>query len=173
MIEAILNRHSVRKFTEQPVEEEKLQLVLKAAMQAPSAKNSQPWEFFVIRDKEVMEKLSRVQPYGASAKNAPVLIVPICNEQRYTDELDAFWQEDLSATTQTILLAASALGLGTTWLALAPLQERIDGARAVLGLPEHMVPFALLPLGYPLKEKAVVSRYDAARIHYIPAEKAE
>ena len=173
MIEAIINRHSVRKFTEQPVEEEKLHLVLQAAMQAPSAKNAQPWEFFVIRDKEVMEKLSRVQPYGVSAKNASVLIVPVCNKQRYTDDLDAFWQEDLSAATQTILLAASALGLGTTWLALAPLQERIDGAREVLGLPERMVPFALLPLGYPLRERTVVSRYDETRLHYIPEEKAE
>ena len=100
MIETMLNRRSVRRFSDRPVEEEKLQLLLRAAMQAPSAKNAQPWEFLVVKDKEVLEALAKAQPYAMAIKNAPLGIVTLCNKARYTDNLDAFWQEDLSAVTQ-------------------------------------------------------------------------
>lgn len=165
MIETMLNRRSVRRFSDRPVEEEKLQLLLRAAMQAPSAKNAQPWEFLVVKDKEVLEALAKAQPYAMAIKNAPLGIVTLCNKARYTDDLDAFWQEDLSAVTQTILLAAAELGLGTTWLALAPLEERIEYVQKLFSLPEAVIPFAMLPVGYPMQQRDAASRFDASRVH--------
>lgn len=110
----IYTRVSTRKFEDRPVEAEKITQLLKAAMQAPSAGNQQPWEFYVVTDKEKINALSEISPYASCAKNAPVVIVPCYR----TDGLR--WNEtvllDLSCATENLLLEAVSLGLGTVWL---------------------------------------------------------
>jgi len=95
MIQTILNRRSVRRFENAPVEEEKLQLFLQAAMQAPSAPHAQPWEFVAIKDKDALKALSLAQPYDMAMKNAPMGILTLCNKERCTDGLDESWQENM------------------------------------------------------------------------------
>lgn len=163
MLETILRRRSVRRFADRPVDDATVLLLLRAAMQAPSAKNERPWEYLVVRDRETLSTLSAVSPYAKSMEHAPMGIVLLCNKRRLADD-DTFWQQDMAATTQTFLLAAAGLGLGATWLAIAPLGERIAAAGQALRLPEHVVPFAMLPLGYPLQERPPDDRFEVERI---------
>ena len=161
----IFTRVSIRKFEDRPVEQEKITQILKAAMQAPSAGNQQPWEFYVVTDKQKIKELSETSPYAACAKNAPVVIV-LCYR---TNGLR--WNEtvllDLSCATENLLLEAVSLGLGAVWLCAAPLQDRMTKAEAALGNPDGLHAFALVPIGYPAESRSQQDRFDESRIHYV------
>ena len=159
----IFERVSVRKFEDRPVEEEKIQAMLKAAMQAPSAGNQMPWEFYVVTDRAIMEELSKGSPYAGCAAAAPVVIVPCYRKEglRFPD----FDQIDTAIATEHILLEAVSQGLGAVWLAIAPLADRMEKARSALKLPAGLEPFALIPLGYPTGKQAQKSRWDESRVH--------
>jgi nitroreductase len=161
----IYTRVSVRKFEDRPVEPEKITQLLKAAMQAPSAGNQQPWEFFVVTDKDKIEALSKISPYAACAKNAPAVIVPCYRTEGLR------WNEtvllDLSCATENLLLEAVSLGLGSVWLCAAPLEDRMAKAEAALGNPNGLQPFAVIPVGYPAETKEQQNRFDERRIHYL------
>lgn len=165
MIDTILSRRSIRRFQDRPVEKNTLELILHAAMQAPSAKNERPWEFLIVQEQEMLQSLSHADPYATSVKNAPLAIILLCNKGKYLKEDDTFWQQDMAAAAENLLLAAHGQGLGATWLAIAPLQERIDFVVRTLNLPTEVVPFAMVPIGYPLQEKASENRYDPSRVY--------
>lgn len=157
-------RRSIRKYTNQPVAEEDLQAILEAGMIAPSAGNSQPWHFVVIRDKATLGSIPAFHPYAAMAPAAPLAIV-VCGhlkEEKYA----GFWVQDCSAATQNILLAANALGLGAVWAGIYPVQERVNGCRALLGIPEDVVPLSLVVIGHPEKPGEYKSRFNAAKVHF-------
>ena len=167
MIEHILNRRSIRRFTEQPVDEAQLELLLRAAMQAPSAKNEQPWEFLVVREQDTLLQLSQADPYAGAMKNAALAIVLLCRMDACGDtEGVTFWQQDMAAAAENLLLAAQEMGLGAVWLALAPVKSRMDYVSRLFRLPENVVPFAMIPVGCPVQQKAPDNRYDPRRIHY-------
>ncbi len=161
----IFKRVSIRSFEERAVEEEKITQILRAAMQAPSAGNQQPWEFFVVRDKEKIKALSKISQYAACAENAPLVIVPCYR----TDELR--WKEtveiDLACAVENMLLEITALGLGGVWLCAAPLEDRMTRAEAVLGEPEGLRAFAVIPVGYAAQQRQQQDRFDEKRIHFI------
>lgn len=161
---SIFSRTSIRNFLAKDVEEEKLTMILKAAMAAPSAGNQQPWEFYVIKDKKVLADLAACSPYSGCVAGAPVAIVP-CYRTKCMFPENA--QMDLSAATENMLLAANELNLGSVWLGIAPLQERMDKVRKVLSIPVGMEAFAILPIGYPVKVSPQENRFDEARIHTI------
>lgn len=174
MLDNILNRRSTRRFTDQPVSDTHLELLLRAAMQAPSAKNEQPWEFLVIRKRETLLALSQADPYAGAVKNATTAIVLLCRMDACGEtEGVTFWQQDMAAAAENILLAAQELGLGAVWLALAPVRSRMDYVQTLLHLPEKLVPFAMIPLGCPVQWKAPDNRYDSRRVHYETAFPAE
>ncbi len=164
---AIFTRRSVRNFLEKDVEKEKIDRLLRAAMQAPSAANQQPWEFLVVTGKENLNTLSQCSPYAASLKNAKVGIVVLANQERLM--FKDYWQQDLGAATQNILLEAVELELGTVWYGTAPDQERMKYIQNLYNLQENLVPFSVIAVGYPKKEDAnsFVDRYDEKRVHYI------
>ena len=161
----IFTRVSIRKFQDRPVENEKITQLLRAAMAAPSAGDQQPWEFFVVTDKAKIEALSQISPYAACAKNAPAVIVPC-----YKTE-DMRWPEtvliDLSCATENLLLEIASLGLGGVWLCAAPLEDRMEKAEAVLGNPEGLRAFAVVPVGYPDESRTQQDRFDESRIHFL------
>ena len=157
----IFRRTSVRKFLETPVEEEKIERLLRAAMAAPSAKNQQPWEFYVVKNREVLLKLSKCSDYAMSAKNAPAAIAVCCRLDILRPEFRYF---DASAATENILLEAVSLGLGAVWLSMAPYRDRMDKAAEALGLDPSVEAFAVIPIGYPAKDKQQEDRYDESRI---------
>lgn len=161
----IFERISIKKYTDKPVESDKVQQILKDAMAAPSASNQQPWEFYVVTDKEKIRQLSQISPYAACAENAPLVIVPCYR----TEGLK--WSEavllDLSAATENMLLEITSLGLGGVWLCAAPLEDRMTKTEEFLEIPENLRAFALIAIGYPSESRKQQNRFDQTRIHYI------
>jgi len=158
-------RRSIREYTNEPVSAEQVDMLLKAAMAAPSAGNRKPWHFVVVTEPAVKTALTQVHPYADMLLEAPVGIV-LCGEPglSFPDRPD-YWIQDLSAATENLLLAATGLGLGAVWCGVFPIQERVEGFRRVLGVPETVVPFALVPIGHPGERKRPRTQYDARRVH--------
>lgn len=161
---AIMTRKSIRKYKNLKVSDEIVQYLLEAAMQAPSAGNEQPWEFIVLRDKEIMNKIPDIHPYSGMLRNADVAIVVCGNLSRQVFE--GYWVQDCSAATENILLAAEDKGLGAVWLGIYPLEERITGLKKLLNLPEDVIPLSIVPVGYPDENRTVQRRFKAERIHH-------
>ena len=160
----IYTRVSIRKYQERPVEPEKALAILRAAMQAPSAKNQQPWEFYVVTDREKLEALSKVSPYSGMTKNAPAAIVSV---YRRDCALPDYAHIDMSIAMENLWLETVNQGLGGVWLGIAPQEERMRAVEQVLSLPENVRAFAIFPYGYPAEERKQQDRFDESRIHYI------
>lgn len=158
----IYTRVSIRRFTDEPVEEEKLQAILRAAMQAPSAGNQQPWEFYIVTDPVLLEKLSRVSPYAGCTKNAPMAVVTAYREALWAP---AYAQIDMSIAMENLWLETTAQGLGGVWLGIAPVAERMRAVEEIVGIPEGQRAFAVFPLGHPAEAKRQQDRFDESRIH--------
>ena len=162
---AIFTRTSVRSYEERPVEPEKIEKILKAAMVAPSAMNQQPWEFYVVTNKDVLQKLSEVSPYTKMTAMAPVAIV-VCGRKDgfiVPESVDV----DLSLATENILLEIEEQGLGGVMLGIAPFTERMEKAAEALSLPKNLSVFTIIPFGYPTKKNPQQNRYDETRVHYV------
>lgn len=160
---SIFHRISVRKYQDKPVEKEKIEQILRAAMQAPSATNQQPWEFFVVTDPEKLEALSRVSPYAGMTRDAPAAIVPAYRKEC---RLPSYAQIDMSICLENLWLETDALGLGGVWLGIAPEEERMRRVEEILHMPAHLRAFAIFPLGYPAEERPQQDRFDPSRIHW-------
>lgn len=163
-LETIFRRRSIRKYTGQPVEPEKLDLLLQAAMAAPSAMNCKPWEFVVVTDPEKLSQFRKRLVFGN--RNAHAAIV-VCGNPRLSANPAArlFWQQDCSLAAENILIAATSLGLGTVWVGVYPVSEFVRVVRNIVGLPRHVAPLALIYVGYPAEEKPPRTQYDVARVH--------
>ena len=161
---SIFHRISVRKYQDKLIEKEKIEQILRAAMQAPSATNQQPWEFYVVTDKEKLEELSRVHPYAGMTKDAPAAIVPA---YRKDCRLLPFAQIDMAICLENLWLETDAQGLGGVWLGIAPAEGRMKLVERILDMPENLHAFAIFPFGYPAEEHPQQDRYDASRIHWV------
>jgi nitroreductase len=164
LIEGIKTRRSIRKFTKKKVSKKDIEELLRAAMQAPSAGNRQPWHFVVVTDREKLDKVPEFHPYSKMLKEAPLAIL-ICAKSK-TDKYCDYWVQDCSAATQNLLLAAHAKGLGAVWLGIYPIDERVNGIKDLFSLPAGVVPLSLNAIGYPAEEKEPIDRYDETKIHY-------
>lgn len=163
-MEQIFKRVSIRKYQDRPVEKEKTLAILKAAMQAPSAANQQPWEFYVVSNKETLRALSEVHPYAGMTKDAPIAIVAAYRKECL---LPDYAQIDLSIAMENLWLETDAQGLGGVWLGIAPMEERMKAVEAILNIPDTMRAFAIFPYGYPAEERKQPDRFDESRIHYV------
>lgn len=163
-MEAILSRRSIRKYTEQPVSGEIVKELLEAAMSAPSAGNQQPWHFVVIRDRQILNQITGVHPHSLMLKEAPAAVL-VCGDL-ILERHKGYWVQDCSAATENMLIAAQAKGLGAVWLGVYPREDRVAGIRKIIGLPDHVVPFAIVSIGYPGEHKPPSNRFDPGRIHY-------
>ena len=161
--DAIYNRRSIRSYTDQPVGQDVIEDLLRAAMAAPSAGNQQPWQFVVIDDRRILDAIPEYHEYSAMLKQAPLAIV-VCGDARLA-KLEGYWAQDCSAATQNLLLAAHASGLGAVWLGVYPREERVAAVRQVLGIPETVVPLNLISIGHPAEEKEPRTQYDESRVH--------
>ena len=163
---AIFHRVSIRKYKEQEVEQEKVEKMLRAAMAAPSACNQQPWEYYVVTNKNKIEALSKTSPYTGCAKHAPLVFVA-CYRKEEGIIAPSYQEIDLSASVENLLLEADELGLGAVWMGIAPGIERMEAVRKVLDLPERLNAFALIPCGYPAESRPQQDRYEEKRVHYV------
>jgi nitroreductase len=163
LFEAMFTRRSVRDYSDQPVSEESVDRLLHAAMAAPSAGNEQPWRFMVVRDRALLEAAAAAERYGGMISRAQVAVV-VCADLDLVEH-EGFWQQDCAAATQNLLLAAHALGLGAVWVGTYPREERVEGLRRVFDLPDNLVPFSVVPIGYPAAVPAPVDRFDPDRVY--------
>lgn len=160
-LQAMLARRSIREFTGQPVEREKIQTLLEMAMAAPSGMNTQSWEFIVVDDPAT---LTALKANFSSQYNNPVAIV-ICSHP-VDEHGQKYCRQDCAAAAENILVAAVALGLGACWIAGYPNEDRIAGVAQVLGLPDDVTLFSTVYLGYAAEEKEPRTQYDPAKVSW-------
>jgi nitroreductase len=163
---SIFTRTSVRAFdNNRLIEPEKIEMILKAAMAAPTATNQQAWEFYVVTDKEILQKLGNVTPYTTPAQNAPAAIVVCYNKDKLT--VPEMCDIDCAIATENIWLECEELELGGVMLGIAPFQEQIKRLGEVLNLPENLSAFTIFAFGYPKSKNPQKNRYDENKIHYV------
>jgi nitroreductase len=158
----LMKRKSIREYLNQPVEDDKINALLTAAMQAPSANNQQPWEYVVVKDKETLLKLSTVSRGAWMLANAPLCITVIIKQDGKSPLMAP---QDCAASVQNILLEAVHQGLGAVWIGVYPLEERTTKVNEILGIKNHSA-FANIAIGYPVKPAVISKRFDPSRIHY-------
>lgn len=164
IIEAIMTRRSIRKYTGEPIKEEDLRAILKAGFQAPSAHNYEPREYIVVRDKAVIEKITEFHNYAKMLPEAGCGII-VCGDKEKQENI-GFLVEDCSASIQNILLAAHGLGLGAVWCGIYSNDKLVEATKKLFNLPEHILPIGLAVVGNKNEEKRIIDRYDESKIHY-------
>jgi nitroreductase len=161
---ALYSRRSVRLYTGKPVARESVNEILQAAMCAPSAGNERPWHFIVLTDRGILDEIPKFHPYSAMLKHASVAVL-VCGDASL-EKHKGCWVLDCSAATENILLAAHAKGLGAVWCGVYPTEDRVVNLRKLLNLPDRIVPFSLVPIGFPAESKTTEERFDGSRVHY-------
>ena len=164
--DVLQSRRSIRKYTEEPVSKEDIDLLMHAAMSGPSACNKTPWEFYVVTDEAVLEKLRNASRY--SKIYAPLAIV-VCGSlsRALPSQLAPYWIQDCSAATENILLAATDLDLGTVWCGIHPQKRAEERVREALGLTEKQIPLNIIYVGHPDQVQEPRDQYKETYIHYI------
>lgn len=166
VLENILNRKSVRHYLEgKKIPDAKIQTLLKAGMAAPSARNIQPWEFIIVDDRDILDKLAERNTYGKMLFSASHAIIVAGNTDKMGEHKD-FWQQDAAAATQNIMLMAESMGLGSVWIGVYPKEDRIQIAKDELNLPDNIIPFNIISLGYPDGTDKPKDKWNENNIHY-------
>lgn len=167
-IDNIMTRTSVRQYdSERTISSDTVEILLRAAMAAPTAVNKQPWQFVVLDEREAIDSLCTYLPYAKMLEHAPLAIVT-CGDltKAIEGEGETYWIQDVSAATENLLLAAHALGLGAVWTGVYPISDRVKGVQKALGMPDSIVPLAVVPVGYPAMDQSPKDKWDSAKVHY-------
>lgn len=165
-LETIRSRRSIRKYKPGAViPKEDLKQILEAAMMAPSACNTRPWEFVVVENREMLDAIMKVHPYVSMLKTASLAIV-VCARPELQDGIcPGYFPEDCGAASQNILLAAAELGYGTCWCGVYPMEERVQAIRKVIGV--ESMPFSVIALGVADETPAARGFYDESRVKWL------
>lgn len=168
IINSIMTRSSVRKYTEQEVSADIIDKILKAGMAAPTAGNRQPWEFYVVRDTNIISQFPQVTKFAEPmASNANIAIV-VCGVPSEAFPLEPnYWVQDVSAASENILLATHALGLGAVWSGVYPGEERVAKLRTLLNLPDKFIPFNIIFLGHTDAAPIVKDKWKGEKVHEV------
>lgn len=161
-IKAIMSRRSVRSWTQELVSDEKRKIILEAGMNAPSAADARPWEFVVMDDPSVIQKFTQMG--GTEMLAESTLLILICGDDR-KEVYKGFWPQDCSCAAQNMQLAAQDQGVGAVWIAVYPIEQRVQLFRDELGIPNELTPFALLAMGMPNEFHDPEYRYDEQKVH--------
>ena len=149
-IENILTRRSVRSYTDKPVSDEVLEIILRAGMAGPSCTNARDWSFISTRDPEIMAKMADANGYPAEPlRRAALGILVLGDLERAFRPAPDYWIIDGSIAAQNMILAAHALGVGSVWLGTYPQMERVEAQRKLFDLPDTVVPHSVIAFGYP------------------------
>lgn len=166
VLDNIASRTSIRAFENRLVGADTVELLLRAAMAAPSARNRQPWAFIVVDDKELLRRLADSLPYAQCAAKAPLAIV-VCGDLTKSNGAinHGWWVQDAAAASENLLLAAHAVGLGAVWTGVYSYEDRVRVVQSVLKLPRRIVPLNVIPIGYPAENPAPKQKWDPAKVH--------
>jgi nitroreductase len=166
MTNPILERRSVRKFEDRPVERELIESLLEAADAAPSACNKRPLEFYAVTNEHLLEKLSKAGLF--TRMKAPLVIVVVGDLNRaLPSPMSDYWMHDAGAACENILLQAVMLGLGACWCGVHPQKRVMEKVCETLGLKENQIPFAMIKIGYPAEKHKPHEGYDKKRAYII------
>lgn len=156
----IFLRRSIRKYTDKVINTDIIEKIIKAGMNAPTGRGLKPWEFIIVRDKEILEQLSFTKQGSQMIKNSNVTIIVLGHK------LSEYIEQDLAAVTQNMLLQATEFGIGCCWVGIMPNVKQEDYVRNKLNIPEDIHVFSMIPLGYPEEIKKPNDIYDKSKIHY-------
>lgn len=163
-MDSVMRRRSIRKYTDKEVSDDIVKELLRAAMSAPSAGSEEPWHFVVIKNRDILDEITKHHPSSWMLKDAPLGIMVCCdlNLQKYPGS----WVQDCAAATENILIEVEEKGLGGVWLGVYPNDPVVSALKNLFNLPENIVPFSVVALGYPAENKSTPDRYNAGRVHY-------
>jgi nitroreductase len=165
ILDYIFKRRSIRSYTGQPLERQTLIQLLQAAMAAPSAVNSQPWEFVVVTETAVLDQLRQRVLFGQY--NAQAVIAVCGSPDIATNNAGrTYWIQDCSAAMENIHIAAAGLGLGSVWVGVYPEEQKVKDVRQVLNIPDTVIPLGLAYLGYPAETQPARTQYDEQKVHW-------
>jgi len=166
MIEAIEIRRSVRKYKkDEPVTREQINQLLEAAMKAPSACNSRPWEFIAVTRRDALDEIARVHEFAKMCETATAVIIVVAIPQ--TGIPSGFFPQDCGAATENILLEAAAMGLGTCWCGVYPRENHIASMRRLFNIPEPKIPFNIIAIGTPNESPKQRGFFEKSKVTYI------
>ena len=163
MIDKIISRRSIRKYTDKNVSKKDINEIIKAAMYAPSAMNQQAWHFIIIDDHNILDKVPDFHQGGSFITGAKLGIL-VCADKKIATR-ENYLAVDCSVATQNLLLAAHAKDLGACWIGIYPKEDRMGALKNMLNLPDSILPFSLIALGYPNEVITTDERFKPERIH--------
>lgn len=160
----IFARRSIRKYSSEKVEEEKIKKIVKAGFAAPSCGNQRINHFIIIKDKEILNNIADIHGYAEALREADTAIAVCSNleEELY----QGFWVQDCAAAAENMITEAVHLGLGAVWLGVYPKERIIKDVNSILEIPEKVKVLSLIALGYPAEEKEASNRYLEAKVHF-------
>lgn len=166
-LDVIRERRSVRSFNDKHISDEDLDVIMHAAMAAPSAVDRRPWFYYVIKDEEAKQRVIDAMPFGKY--KSPIIIIPCINTLKLIPTKGELAALDLAASTENILLSAKDLGIGSVWCAVYPDKARIKAVKKALDIPLHLTPFNAIYLGYPSEDDKgkVKDKFDEGNIKII------
>ena len=165
-LKIIHQRKSVRNFTDKEVTKEQLETIIKAAMAAPTAINAQPWQFLVVTDKALKAKYAEGNRQADMINKCSALVV-VCGDKTIGNERSwSYWDQDCSAATENLLLAAESLGLGAVWTGIYPGEDRIKTVKERFALTDNVVPLCVILVGYPDGTDQPKDKWKPERIHW-------
>jgi len=165
MITAIESRRSIRKFGDAAVGRENLEKLLRAAMLAPSACNTRPWEFIVVTNRKKLDEIAVLHPYAKMCKQAAAAIIVVAIPQKGMPE--GFFPQDCGAATENILLEAASMGLGTCWCGVYPKEKLIKIIASAFDIQAPKVPFNIIAVGVPGEAPQQRGFYEESKITFI------
>ncbi len=166
VLTVIHSRKSVRQYTGQKVERDKLEILLRAGMAAPTAVNRQPWSFIAIDSREVLDRLAVELGGNRILKDAPAAIIVCGDLTKALTSVPDYWVQDCSAAAQNILLAAEGIGLGAVWMGIFPREERINAVKKVCLLPDHLIPLNVIAIGYPTGAEQPKDKWKPENVYW-------
>ncbi|MCL2228342.1 MAG: nitroreductase family protein [Firmicutes bacterium] len=169
ILDAIKKRRSIRKYDPNGVvTDEQVKELLEAAMLAPSACNTRPWEFIVVRDRAILDKIADFHNFAKMLKTASlaIIVVALPDTQKGLPG-EGMWQHDCGATTQNILLQAAELNLGTCWCGLHPVENYMTEIRKIFGLPKNKIPFCAIAVGVPAENFGSRGKYEESKVTWV------
>ena len=161
VLDNIFERKSVRAYLNKGVEKEKIDLMLRAGMAAPTGRDIRPWEFVVVSDRAKLDSMAAALPYAKMLTQARNAII-VCGDSVRS----SYWYLDCSAVTQNILLAAEALDLGAVWTATYPYPERMEVVKKYTGIPDEINSLCVIPVGYPALPHSPKDKWNETKVHY-------
>lgn len=165
MLKQIEKRQSVRNYILKEVEDEKIQEILRAAMNAPSARNTQEWRFIVITNKQALLDMTTLSPYMSFVKDAPCAILVIADLNKAINK--EYGMINCSAAIENLLIEAVNQGLGACWCGIAPNEDRIVGFQKYFQLKDNKYPVGLVSIGYSDQNRPIKDTFCEAYIRYV------